>query len=169
MTSPEAARFHGRIVTGVLAVAQNPYGHVLFVHQPRGPYAGHWILPGGGIEPGEAAADAVVREIHEEAGLRLSDPAYLACYELVGEWAGGRYHLILLAFTAQTYQAIPAEFAGDRPGAAEFRDVRRAPLHPTDMQILTDAGIVTYSRSTINRALGEAGIWMQRYGEPPRP
>jgi 8-oxo-dGTP diphosphatase len=36
---------------------------------PRGPYAGYWSLPSGGIEPGETQAAAVVREVAEEVGL----------------------------------------------------------------------------------------------------
>ncbi|MDP4500987.1 NUDIX domain-containing protein [Nonomuraea turcica] len=30
-----------------------------------------WDIPGGHLEPGESAIDAVVRELHEETGLRL--------------------------------------------------------------------------------------------------
>lgn len=30
--------------------------------------AGLWTLPGGGVDPGEAPLDGVVREVHEEAG-----------------------------------------------------------------------------------------------------
>lgn len=31
---------------------------------------GHWIVPGGGIEPKEDACGAAVREVYEEAGVR---------------------------------------------------------------------------------------------------
>ena len=36
---------------------------------PRGPHPGWWTLPGGGIDHGEEAAEALVREVREETGL----------------------------------------------------------------------------------------------------
>lgn len=33
--------------------------------------AGLWTLPGGGVDPGEAPLDALVREVHEETGQRV--------------------------------------------------------------------------------------------------
>ncbi|WP_326593701.1 NUDIX hydrolase [Streptomyces brevispora] len=38
-----------------------------------------WVLPGGVVEPGELAHDALVREVHEETGLSVSGPTSLAC------------------------------------------------------------------------------------------
>ena len=34
----------------------------------------HWIAPGGGLEPGETPAEAAVREVYEETGLRVQLP-----------------------------------------------------------------------------------------------
>jgi 8-oxo-dGTP diphosphatase len=42
-------------------------GRMLLAHWVEGPYAA-WTLPGGGIDPGEDPADAVVREVLEETG-----------------------------------------------------------------------------------------------------
>ncbi len=35
---------------------------------------GLWACPGGGIDPGESTAEALVRELQEELGLVIADP-----------------------------------------------------------------------------------------------
>ena len=45
-------------------------GKVLLVERSRPPALGLWSLPGGHIEPGEAAIDAVKRELFEETAIR---------------------------------------------------------------------------------------------------
>ena len=44
---------------------------IVLVKRKRSPEADHWGLPGGKIEPGERAEDAVVREIMEELGIAI--------------------------------------------------------------------------------------------------
>jgi len=54
----------------VAAVIQRPDGRFLLGQRPAGKvYAGYWEFPGGKIEPGEAAADALRRELDEELGI----------------------------------------------------------------------------------------------------
>ena len=45
-------------------------GSMLAAIQPQGRPEGHWVLPKGLVEPGEAPVAAAVREVHEETGLR---------------------------------------------------------------------------------------------------
>jgi 8-oxo-dGTP diphosphatase len=48
------------------AIVPGDEGRLALVRTTKG-----WFLPGGGIEPGESPADAVVREAREECGLAL--------------------------------------------------------------------------------------------------
>ena len=56
------------------AVLQRPDGAFLLAQRPAGKvYAGYWEFPGGKIEPGEAAAAALARELHEELGIDIGE------------------------------------------------------------------------------------------------
>jgi len=58
--------------TAAYAVVTDPDGALLLVRaSPRSDFAGRWFLPGGGVGHGEAPADAVVREVLEETGVRV--------------------------------------------------------------------------------------------------
>lgn len=59
------------VAAGVLIDAR---GRVLLGNRPEGkPYAGWWELPGGKIEPGESALQALARELDEELGIRVTE------------------------------------------------------------------------------------------------
>lgn len=51
----------------------------------------YWVLPGGLVEPGELLTEALVREVHEEAGIQIEDIAHLAYYTQIdhrlADWA----------------------------------------------------------------------------------
>jgi 8-oxo-dGTP diphosphatase len=60
------------------AVIKNEAGLLLMIRRRNEPGAGLWSLPGGRIEAGETDQQAVVREVAEETGLRVT------CGELLG-------------------------------------------------------------------------------------
>lgn len=67
-------RLRRPMTLGVRGVAQDEAGRVLMV---RHTYAKGWHFPGGGVEHGESAADSVVREMSEEAGVAALEPPVL--------------------------------------------------------------------------------------------
>lgn len=57
-------------------------------------------LPGGHVEPGESAAEALAREFMEEARLRVRVGGLMAVYENIFE-AGRAHHEVLLVFRVE--------------------------------------------------------------------
>ena len=69
-------------------------GELLLVRRGHGPAGGRWAVPGGRIEFGETAAEAVVREVAEETGL------VAVCGPLLGwgELLDDDHHYVILDF-----------------------------------------------------------------------
>ncbi|WP_244631051.1 NUDIX domain-containing protein [Aureimonas sp. ME7] len=59
---------------GVRLLGHDERGHVFLV---RHVHRAGWFLPGGGVERGETAAEAAIREAREEGNLRLDGPLAL--------------------------------------------------------------------------------------------
>ncbi|MGI5167570.1 NUDIX hydrolase [Spirillospora sp. CA-253888] len=53
-------------------IARDGAGRLLLIKRGNPPAAGTWSIPGGRVEPGEADAAAVIREMREETGLRVA-------------------------------------------------------------------------------------------------
>ena len=103
---------------------------------------------GGGVEPGERAAEAVVREIAEELGATFRPEALLGVVENIFELDGQLGHEVVFLFTGTLAEAdiVPPEGRvfhdnGD-PGWAEWRPVHgdddACPLYPDELQRLLD-------------------------------
>jgi 8-oxo-dGTP diphosphatase len=57
-------------IVGVGAVVVDA-GRVLLVQRGQEPLKGKWSLPGGMLELGESLHEGVIREVHEETGLKV--------------------------------------------------------------------------------------------------
>jgi 8-oxo-dGTP pyrophosphatase MutT (NUDIX family) len=62
------------LTLGVRAAVIDESGRVFLVKHS---YVPGWYLPGGGVEPGESALDALTRELEEEGNFRLEGPPEL--------------------------------------------------------------------------------------------
>lgn len=58
-------------------------------------------LPGGGIEFGETAEEALHREMMEELGCGASQPKLLGVVENIYDWRGSKHHEIIFVFRAK--------------------------------------------------------------------
>lgn len=82
-------------LVGVGAVIVNA-GRVLLVRRGTEPLRGHWTLPGGMLELGEALAEGVVREIREETGLEVEPVELVELLDRIHREGGRvRYHYVI--------------------------------------------------------------------------
>ena len=73
-------------------------GRVLLVKRNIEPGKGLWCLPGGFIEAGETAEEAVTREVREETGLICQPRNLLAASTVIGGFYG---NIIVLCYSAE--------------------------------------------------------------------
>lgn len=71
-----------------------------------------WRPPGGTIEFGERGSDAVVREIREELGVEVVDPAYLGTVENIFTYLGENGHELVRVYAVRF--ADPRLYRQDR-------------------------------------------------------
>jgi 8-oxo-dGTP pyrophosphatase MutT (NUDIX family) len=101
------ARFRVPISLGVRLLALDAAGHVLLVRQS---YMPGLVLPGGGVEPGETAREAAMREAVEETGIAFGPPPVLFHLYLNRKLAN-RDHVALFVARGVQQPRVP------RPGA----------------------------------------------------
>lgn len=91
-------------VVGVGAMIFDADERLLVIQRGHPPAAGRWSVPGGKLEPHEALAAGVAREVREETGLEVEVGA-LAC---VVEAITADYHFVILDYHARVTGGVLA-------------------------------------------------------------
>jgi ADP-ribose pyrophosphatase YjhB (NUDIX family) len=94
-------------------------GRILLVHRLRAPERGCWNLPGGKVDRGECAADAVRREVAEETGVDIAVGGLLCVSQLIEPG----HHWVSPVYRARIVSGSPANRE-----PAKHADVRWWPL-----------------------------------------
>lgn len=106
-------------------------GQILLVHQASpGPAEQRWTLPGGGLEFGEAACDAVRREVAEECGLTAEVGRLLGVHQSVHDSAAGPRHDIRLLHAVRVAGELRPDPSGEIDRVGWF-DVDALPARRT--------------------------------------
>ncbi len=143
---------------GAIALVRDASGRVLLVWQRSGPFAGSWLLPGGGVEPNEGVSHAAMRELHEETGLTATDGRVIATYETHSEPPDG-YDLTVFMYAVTATGDLKAE-GGSK--VAWFVPADIPDPHPALRRQLFDAGVGQDDDDAIAAALAAAGLRMER-------
>ena len=92
----------GKIRLGCSAAIFDEHGRILLTRRADN---GQWCLPGGGMEPGESAAEACKREVLEETGLSVRVRRLVGVYshsdQLIVYPDGSRFQIVALHFEAE--------------------------------------------------------------------
>lgn len=95
MSAPLEREFPSTPLVGVGAVVVKD-GRVLLVRRGSEPLKGHWTLPGGLLEVGEALTAGVVREVREETGLDVEPIELVELLDRIHrEGQRVRYHYVI--------------------------------------------------------------------------
>lgn len=144
-----------RIVEAAAAVILRPDGAFLLGRRPEGkPYGGYWEFPGGKIEPGETAAQALVRELREELGIEADRYFPWITREFAYPHAHVRLHFFrVVGWHGEIRDIHHAALAWKR---ADRVDV--APLLPANLPVLRALALPDFYAIT---HAGEIGIEAQ--------
>jgi 8-oxo-dGTP diphosphatase len=69
-------------------------------------HAGMWTLPGGGIEFGEDPEAAMIREVEEETGLRVSAAGLAGIHSFTHDTPGRSFHGIRIVYYADVIDGV---------------------------------------------------------------
>lgn len=109
---------------------------VLLIKRGHEPYEGMWALPGGFVDVDEDVTTGALRELYEEAGIKVTDIHQLGCYSKPRR--DPRAPVLTIAHYAFTDNAEVA--AGDDAAEARWFDVSNLPDLAFDhKEIVTDA------------------------------
>jgi 8-oxo-dGTP diphosphatase len=115
------------------AVVLRPGGEFLLTQRPAGKvYAGYWEFPGGKIEPGEPAAQALVRELDEELGIHVTR----AYPWITREYVYAHAHVCLNFFRVVAFDGEPAAREGQALSWQSLRSLSVVPVLPANGPIL---------------------------------
>ena len=105
---------------------------------------GRWCVPGGAMEAGESAAEACIREVREETGLRVRVKRLVGVYsnpdQLVIYPDGNKAHFVVLSFEAEIIDGeLGLSNETTDAGFFSVQDMESMPMHGKHKERVEDA------------------------------
>ena len=103
-----------------------------------------WCLPSGGMEPGESASEACIREVEEETGLQVAIKRLIGVYttphELIVYQDGNKIQLVALCFEAEIVGGeLRLSCETTEYGYFSYQEIQELDLLLNHMQRIKDA------------------------------
>lgn len=121
----------GLKVVATLCILQSERG-LLLLERRRPPHVGRFTPLGGKVDPHESPYQAALREVYEEAGIRLT---HMRLAGLLTETSPARYNWVNYVYTAQVPPFDPPPCEEGTLAWVSFANVTSIPTPPTDWHI----------------------------------
>ena len=108
---------------------------VLLAQRPEDkPMAGLWEFPGGKVEPGESPEQTLIRELHEELGITVSEPC-LAPLTFASH-AYQTFHLLMPLYICRRWEGLVVAREGQALAWVRANKLRDYPMPAADIPLI---------------------------------
>jgi len=109
---------------------------VLIAQRPQDKaMAGLWEFPGGKVEPGERPETTLIRELHEEIGITVSETC-LAPLTFASH-AYEDFHLLMPLYVCRRWEGVVAPTEGQRVAWVKPNRLRDYEMPPADVPLVS--------------------------------
>jgi len=109
---------------------------VLIAQRPPGKaMAGLWEFPGGKVEPGETPEDAVIREISEELGVKVTKPCLAPLTFASFDYPD--FHLLMPLYVCRRWEGTPVAREHSALKWVRANRLRDYPMPPADEPLIS--------------------------------
>jgi 8-oxo-dGTP diphosphatase len=128
-------------VVGVGAIVLDDE-QILLEKRKNSPGKGKWTVPGGLVDLGETAEQAVIREVKEETGLEVYDPRLVDVvnYISLGEKGAVMYHYVIIDY-------LVTSNGGKPKAASDADDLKWVPFNEVEEYDLTETFRLFFQRN----------------------
>ena len=108
---------------------------ILLAQRPEGKsMAGLWEFPGGKVEPGERPETTLIRELHEEIGITVSEPC-LAPLTFASH-AYESFHLLMPLYVCRRWEGVVVAREGQALAWVRPNKLRDYKMPPADIPLI---------------------------------
>jgi len=141
---------------GSAVIVRDEANRILLGKRNKDPQRGNWILPGGKIKAFESIAEAAIREMEEETGLRIEVQRQFRVYEVINP--PSEHRIIIYSMARVRGGSLRAADDVSEVKFVSLDELGELPLTPLVRRVLQDAGYLEKEPLTEHpSALAETG------------